>query len=239
MPNDYFKFKQFTIRQSACSMKVGTDGVLLGAWVAVEAAARRILDVGTGTGLIALMLAQRSPLAQVDAVEVDAAAASQARENAKSSPWAARLNIMHQDFNHFAGRATSRYDLLVSNPPYFSRSLTSPDSRRTAARHTGLLLHEDLIGGSLQLLSERGKLAVVMPCAEGNIFVAQAEKAGLHCNRKLHVAAKKGRPAMRLLMELSRSSAALDEQHLCIEDSALHSFTPEYQALTKEFYLKF
>ena len=220
-------------------MKVGTDGVLLGAWVTVEAAARRILDVGAGTGLIAIMLAQRSPLAQIDAVEVDEAAAAQARQNAECSPWASRLNIVHQNFNDFARTATSRYDLIVSNPPYFKKSLTSPNRRRTTARHTEDLLHEELISGSLRLLSERGKLAVIMPCAEGNIFIALAANAGLYCRRKLNVFTKKGCPAKRLLMEFSRSKQPLCEQNLYIETTAPSSFTAEYQTLTRDFYLKF
>jgi len=239
MPNDFFKFKQFTIRQNACPMKVGTDGVLLGAWVNVEETTLRILDVGTGTALIAIMLAQRSPLAQIDAVEVDEAAAAQAKQNAESSPWASRLNIVHQNFNDFARNSTSRYDLIVSNPPYFKQSLASPDKGRTTARHTEKLLHEELISGSLNLLAEQGKLAVVMPCVEGNIFIALAEKAGLYCHRKLNVSTKKDRPVKRLLMEFSRSKEKLEEQNLYIENSDPSSFTAEYQALTKDFYLKF
>jgi len=237
--NDFFRFKQFTIYQNTCSMKVGTDGVLLGAWVSVAEAAQRILDVGTGTGVIAIMLAQRSPQARIDAVEIDKAAAAQARQNAESSPWASRLSVFHQDFNDFASSAASRYDLIVSNPPYFNRSLTSPDSRRTTARHTAELLHEELLCGSLQLLNPQGRLAVVMPYVEGNVFVALAAGAGLYCHRKLNVSTKKDRPAKRLLMEFSRSKARLDEQSLYIEGNALSSFTAEYRALTKDFYLKF
>ncbi len=239
MPNDYFKFKQFTIRQNACSMKVGTDGVLLGAWVKVEENPPRILDVGTGTGLIALMLAQRSPQSQVDAVEVDEAAAAQAKQNAEGSPWASRVGIFRQDFNDFAKRAAQRYDLIVSNPPYFKQSLTSPDSGRTLARHAEELLHEDLLRGALRLLAPLGRLAVVMPYVEGNVFIALAANEGLYCNRKLNVSTKKDRPTKRLLLEFSRSRARLDEQSLHIESSALNSFTSEYQALTKDFYLKF
>ncbi len=239
MPNDYFKFKQFTIHQDACPMKVGTDGVLLGAWVNVDEAPQRILDVGTGTGLIAIMLAQRVATAQIDGVEIDEDAAQQARQNAEASPWAPRLNTIHQNFNAFASKKTSRYDLIVSNPPYFKQSLTSPDSGRTTARHAEELLHEELIHGSARLLTPQGRLAVVMPYVEGNIFIALAAKAGLYCNRKLNVSTKKDRPTKRLLMEFSRNKEKLDEQTLYIENSALNSFTSEYQALTKDFYLRF
>jgi len=239
MPNDFFKFKKFTIRQNACPMKVGTDGVLLGAWVNVEKTAQRILDVGTGTGIIAIMLAQRSPLAQIDAIEIDEVAAAQARQNTESSPWASRLNIVHQNFNDFARNTTLRYDLVVSNPPYFKQSLTSPDKGRTTARHTEELLHEELISGSLHLLAEYGKLAVVMPYVEGNVFIALAAGAGLYCNRRLNVCTKKDRPVKRLLMEFSHSKEKLEEQTLYIENSVPNSFTAEYQAMTKDFYLKF
>jgi len=220
-------------------MKVGTDGVLLGAWVNIAETTHHILDVGTGTGVIAIMLAQRAPQARIDAVEIDEATAAQARRNAESSPWASRLNVFHQDFNDFVNSAASRYDLIVSNPPYFKQSLTSPDSARTTARHTEELLHEELLCGSLQLLNPQGKLAVVMPYVEGNVFIALAANAGLYCNRKLNVSTKKDRPTKRLLMEFSRSKARLDEQNLYIESNALNSFTAEYRALTKDFYLKF
>ncbi len=239
MPNDFFKFKQFTIRQNACSMKVGTDGVLLGAWVGTDEQPQRILDVGTGTGLIAIMLAQRTAAAQVDAVELDQDAALQAKQNAESSPWAERISILHQNFNDFARLSTSRYDLIISNPPYFRQSLASPDSGRTIARHAEELQHEELIKGSIQLLNPQGKLAVVMPYVEGNIFIALAAKAGLYCNRKLNISTKKSKPVKRLLLEFSRSKEKLDEQNLFVENSTLNSFTSEYQALTKDFYLKF
>ncbi|MDR2937334.1 MAG: methyltransferase [Prevotellaceae bacterium] len=239
MPNDFFKFKQFTIRQNACSMKVGTDGVLLGAWVNAGENMQRILDIGTGTGVIAIMLAQRFLQAKIDAVEVDEAAANQALENVKSSPWNSRLNIFHQKFNEFANSANQRYDLIVSNPPYFLNSLTSPNSGRTTARHAEELQHEELIIGSLKLLSEQGKLAVIMPYVEGNIFIALAAKSGLFCNRKLNVSTKKDRPTKRLLMEFSRSKTKLDEENLYIENTTLNSFTDEYKELTKDFYLRF
>jgi tRNA1Val (adenine37-N6)-methyltransferase len=239
MPNDFFNFKQFTIRQNACAMKVGTDGVMLGAWVSVDTQPQRILDVGTGTGLIALMLAQRTAAAQVDAVEVDQEAARQAQQNAENSPWAERITVLHQNFNDFARLSTSRYDLIVSNPPYFRQSLASPDSGRTLARHAEELRHEELIKGTAQLLNLHGKLAVVMPYVEGNIFIALAAKSGLYCNRKLNVSTKKGKPVKRLLLEFSRNKEKLDEQNLYIENNALNSFTNEYKLLTKDFYLNF
>jgi tRNA1Val (adenine37-N6)-methyltransferase len=240
MPRDFFQFKQFAIRQSCCSMKVGTDGVLLGAWVGVNAGqAQRMLDVGCGTGLIAIMLAQRAPLAQVDAVEVEEMACRQALQNAIDSGWKSRLRFVHGDFNALAQCSTTRYDLIVSNPPYFKRSLLSPNEKRNAARHANELMHEDLIRGSASLLAERGRLAVVLPYVEGNVFIALAANAGLYCARKLNVATKRGKPVKRLLMEVAQEKGKLDEQNLFIEDSLPSSYTDDYKRLTKDFYLKF
>ncbi|MDR0567144.1 MAG: methyltransferase [Prevotellaceae bacterium] len=240
MPRDYFQFKQFTIRQSCCTMKVGTDGVLLGAWVNVDGGqAQRLLDVGCGTGLIAIMLAQRAPLAQVDAVEVEEMAYRQAMQNAVDSGWESRLRLFHGSFNELAQRSPVRYDLIVSNPPYFKQSLLSPNEKRNAARHANELTHEGLIGGSLRLLAEHGRLAVVLPYVEGCVFIALAASAGLYCARKLNVSTKRGKPVKRLLMELSRKKQPLDEQNLYIEDAPPNSYTSEYKALTKDFYLRF
>jgi tRNA1Val (adenine37-N6)-methyltransferase len=240
MPRDFFQFKRFTIRQSRCSMKVGTDGVLLGAWVNVDTAqAQQALDVGCGTGLIAIMLAQRAPLAQVDAVEVEELACRQAAQNAADSGWKSRIRIFHGNFNELAQRSPVRYDLIVSNPPYFKQSLLSPNEKRNAARHANGLTHEDLIGGSLRLLAAHGRLAVVLPYVEGNVFIALAASAGLYCARKLNVSTKRGKPVKRLLMELSQERVALDEQNLYIENALLNSYTDEYKALTKDFYLRF
>ncbi|MDR2814599.1 MAG: methyltransferase [Prevotellaceae bacterium] len=221
-------------------MKVGTDGVLLGAWVNVNAGrAQRMLDVGCGTGLIAIMLAQRAPLAQVDAVEVEEMAYRQATQNAIDSGWKSRLQLFHCDFNTLAQRSPTRYDLIVSNPPYFKRSLLSPNEKRNAARHANELTHENLISGSARLLAEHGRLAVALPYVEGNVFIALAANAGLYCVRKLNVSTKRGKPVKRLLMELSQEKMKLDEQSLYIEDNHLNSYTDEYKALTKDFYLKF
>lgn len=240
MSRDFFQLKQFTIRQSCCTMKVGTDGVLLGAWVNVHVGqAQRLLDVGCGTGLIALMLAQRAPLAQVDAVEVEEMACRQAMQNAADSGWQSRLRFFHGSFNELAQRSPIRYDLIVSNPPYFRRSLLSPNEKRNTARHANELTHEDLIGGSARLLAERGRLAVVLPYVEGNVFIALAANAGLYCTRKLNVSTKRGKPVKRLLMELSREKQKLDEQNIFIENALPNSYSDEYKALTKDFYLRF
>jgi tRNA1Val (adenine37-N6)-methyltransferase len=221
-------------------MKVGTDGVLLGAWVNIDVRqSPLLLDVGCGTGLVALMLAQRAPLAQVDAVEIEELACRQAIQNAIDSGWESRLHFFHRDFNELAQHSSVRYDLIVSNPPYFTHSLLSPNEKRNAARHAKELTHEGLIAGSIRLLAEQGRLAVVLPYVEGNVFIALAANAGLYCIRKLNVATKKGKPVKRLLLELSRERKTLDEQHLYIENDLPSSYTDEYRELTKDFYLKF
>ena len=160
MSNPFFQFKQFTIRHDKCAMKVGTDGVLLGAWAGTESCSR-ILDVGTGTGLIALMLAQRSK-AVVDAIDIDADACLQAQENAESSLFAGRINVFHSDLVDFAQASTHLYDLIVSNPPYFVDSLKCPNLQRNTARHTDTLTLEDLLQYSRKLLAPQGRIARAM-----------------------------------------------------------------------------
>jgi tRNA1Val (adenine37-N6)-methyltransferase len=232
------RFKQFTILQEKTAMKVGTDGVLLGAWASVDNAAR-ILDVGTGTGLIALMLAQRNSSAAIDAVEVEQNAYEQATENVQNSPWASRINVIHSDFGAFSQQAQQQYNLIVSNPPYFSSSLLPPDAQRTAARHTTELSHHELLENSLRLLTPHGTLSVILPYVEGNIFIALAANAGLRCCRKTNVATRKGSVTKRLLLEFSREQKKIQENTLYIRDAEKDSFTCQYKELTKEFYLKF
>ncbi|MEE4197513.1 MAG: tRNA1(Val) (adenine(37)-N6)-methyltransferase [Bacteroidales bacterium] len=237
MANDYFKFKQFVVYQERCAMKVGTDGVLLGAWAGVENA-NRILDVGTGTGLIALMLAQRSN-ASIDALEIDARACAQALENINHSPWAERIHVIHQSFQDFSEKNAAKYDLIVSNPPYFQNSLTTPDARRTQARHNTDLQLDDLIGGTLQCLAPTGTLSLILPYLEGNLLIAGAAEKGLYCVRKTNVLPKPGRKPKRLLLEFQRNKKPLFEQNLVIEVSKRHQYSDDYKALTRDFYLNF
>ncbi|MDR3296872.1 MAG: methyltransferase [Prevotellaceae bacterium] len=238
--SSFFRFKQFSICHDQCAMKVNTDGVLLGAWVRVDAAhSQRVLDVGTGSGLIAIMLAQRCPSAQIDAVELDESSCRQAVQNAASCPWSERLHMVCADFNIFAQQADMRYDLIVSNPPYFSQSLCSPDVQRNAVRHNLSLEHDDLVMRSKNLLTPQGRLALVLPYVEGSVLVAHAATFGLYCCRKLNVSTKKGRPPKRLLLELSAERQPCDEQDFFIENEALNSYTEAYKILTGDFYLNF
>jgi tRNA1Val (adenine37-N6)-methyltransferase len=238
MSNDYFRFKQFTIRQSQAAMKVGVDSVLLGAWTDVSQA-NRVLDVGTGTGLLALMLAQRiaKPDVQIDAVEIDANACLQARENVAASQWHRQISIYCDDFKHFALQTKQQYDLLISNPPYFSHSLKSFDSRRCLARHNDSLLFSELVAGAAKLLMPEGKMAVALPIHEADSFTTQATQHGLSVCRRLFIRSTPAKSPYRLLLELSDRKFPATEQHLCICD-AQQAFTAEYTKLTQAFYLK-
>ncbi|MDR1666658.1 MAG: methyltransferase [Bacteroidales bacterium] len=237
MSHDFFAFKQFTVRQSMAAMKVGEDGVLLGAWTNVLQA-KRILDVGTGTGLLALMLAQRQPSAQIDAVDIDAAACMQARQNIADSPWKERISVVCDDFGHFARYSAARYDLIVSNPPYFSHSLKSPDRQRSLARHADSLSLSVLTDGAARLLSADGKIAVVLPATEARAWAEKYLSLGWSACRMLHVRTTPSKPFSRLLLELSRTETSLTENKLTVKNGT-DSFTDEYKALTRAFYLKF
>lgn len=219
-------------------MKVGIDGVMLGAWANIENAAN-ILDVGTGTGLIAIMLAQRNANASIDAVEIDGMACEQAMENAANCMWKERINIIHGKFQTFANIVQKRYDLIVSNPPYFIASLQSPEMQRTVARHSTLLNQDDLLSGIAKILAEKGKFCAIFPYIEANIFIAKAAAINIFCNKKTNVKPNYEKPVKRILLEFSRDKQKLSETTICIETDERHNYSNEYKALTKDFYLKF
>ncbi len=237
MANEYFHFKQFSINQDKCAMKVGTDGVLLGAWVET-ASVRSFLDVGTGTGLIALMLAQRSN-AVIDAIEIDTSACIQARENVQASPWADRIKVYHSSFKEYMYHASVRYDYIVSNPPYFERSLHALDSSRSVARHDRKFNMEEFIIGSFNLLSGRGRLSMIVPYTSGTHIVETAAEIGLFLNRSMKIRPVPGKTYKRIMMEFSRQQESVSEEELIIEAGKRHNYSPEYRALTREFYLAF
>jgi tRNA1Val (adenine37-N6)-methyltransferase len=232
-----FHFKQFSIAQQSAAMKVNTDGVLLGAWAEV-ANARHILDVGAGTGVIALMLAQRNATAIIDAVEIDERSAQQARENVQNSRWSHRITVYGQSFQAFARQCAARYDLVVSNPPYFSNALLPPSEMRMLARHTGELPHEELLCGAKNILQPAGALCVVLPLSEGTAFMARAAAHQLFCTRQTTVYSRADKPPKRLLLHFSATPAVLKKEEMIIH-CADGGFTPEYRALTEAFYLKF
>lgn len=237
MANSFFRFKQFTVNQERCAMKVGTDGVLLGAWCDVSCASE-ILDVGTGTGLIALMLAQRNSSAKICGIEIDNDAAKQALENVNGSPWSDRVKIENVSFQDFTLSTERSFDLIVSNPPYFCNSLKNPDGRKSTARHTDDLPFEDLLECSAKLLKNNGKLAVVLPVTEGNLFVKLAGNVGLSCSKRVEVCPKPNSDPKRLLLEFTKSKTETKTDTLVIETETRHCYSPEFKNLTKDFYLK-
>ena len=215
-------------------MKVGTDGVLLGAWTKVNHA-KNILDIGTGTGLIALMLAQKSN-AQVDAIEIDRNACMQAKENFENSKWSSRLKAHHISLQEFMQSAQTRYDIIVSNPPFFSDAFKAPDQARNLARHAEQALSfEDLLAGVTTLLNPGGKFFIILPSKEGMQFVKLASSTGLYVHEMLHVKTRPGKQEKRLLICFGFDRKSIMESELQIHEDGL-GFTQDYMRLTEEFY---
>jgi tRNA1Val (adenine37-N6)-methyltransferase len=235
MANNYFKFKQFTIHQEKCAMKVGTDGVLLGAWANCENA-NQVLDIGTGTGLIALMIAQRSQ-ASIDAIEIDENACLQAHENFQKSPWSSRITLVHQSFQDYAEETNKKYDLIVSNPPYFQNSLYAPNEQRTKARHNRELELSDILEGASKLLTNDGTLSIILPYIEGVMFIANAAEKGLYCVRQTNVLPTPKASVKRLLLEFQKHKKTFVDQDLVIELDNRHEYSDNYKNLTKDYYL--
>jgi tRNA1Val (adenine37-N6)-methyltransferase len=236
MSNDSFSFKHFTIQQGSSAFKVGTDGVLLGATAGIPGA-KKILDIGTGTGLVALMLAQRSE-AEIVALEPDYDSYIEACSNVNNSKWSMRIKVFNSRLQDYLP-GEEKFDLIVTNPPYFADSLKSPDPRRTAARHNDSLTSDEILKGAVRLMKEDGKLQLIMPYAEGNIFIAEAQGYGLYCNNVIKIKPLPSAEIRRLILTFSRQRLKTSEKFLTIEHGKRHEFTEEYINLTKEFYLKF
>lgn len=236
MANPYFKFKKFTVWHDKCAMKVGTDGALLGAWAHVEQT-KRVLDIGTGTGLIALMLAQRSQ-ATVDAIDIDADACQQARENIASSPFVDRINVHHIPLAAYAPLHKGAYDLVVSNPPYFIDSMKCPDRKRNTARHTDTLLLPDLLHDCRELLAPGGHMALILPYDQREIVLRTSQENGLSLSEEVAVSPIASAKPKRWLVEFTTEEVDTPRRsHLSIETEH-HHYTVEFTALVKDFYLK-
>lgn len=231
-----FRFKQFSVNDEASSMKVGTDAVLLGAWVGLDSAFK-LLDVGTGCGIIALMVTQRSG-AFVDAVDIDEASVSEARQNFAGSPWQERLHALLVNFIDFAATGSQKYDHIISNPPYFHRSLKAPDPVRCKARHDDELPAPGFFASSLKLLAPGGKISLVLPSAAFPVWKQEADQHQLHCIRATSVISKEGKVPYRLLATFGCGSFGLNADTLTIH-RADGTFTDQYRNLTKDFYLAF
>ena len=239
MPNDYFQFQQFRIEQGACAMKVSTDACLLGA-VADLAGATRLLDIGTGTGLLALMAAQRHATAEIDAVEIDAAAAAQAAANVAASPWASRIRVHAQGLAEFAATQPAPFSHIICNPPFFRQSLRSPNAARSTARHeaAGALTYAQLARFATDYLSPDGVLTVLLPPPEMQAFAAIAAKAGLHAATRLVVRHREGSRPLRHITAFIRRDGKVEETELTVrapEDESAYS--PEFRQRLAGFYL--
>ncbi|ASV29682.1 tRNA1(Val) (adenine(37)-N6)-methyltransferase [Maribacter cobaltidurans] len=235
--NKPFKFKQFTVHQDRCGMKIGTDGVLLGAWTAVEQELESILDIGAGTGIISLMLAQRSDAPTIDAIEIDADAYEQCVDNFEASPWGNRLYCYHAGLDEFVDEIDDRYDLIISNPPFYSEAVASGDVSRDLARQNSALPFKELLQAVSILLSDSGIFSVIIPYKEETEFLKMAANFGLFPKRVTHIRGHMKTPFKRSLIEFSRTKEAVVAYELTIEKER-HSYTQEYIDLTQDFYLK-
>ena len=235
MSNIFFRFKQFTVFHDSCAMKVGTDGVLLGAWTNVSKRTN-ILDVGTGTGLIALMLAQRNKDACIYAIDIDESCVLQAQRNIENSSFAQQIDVEKKSFQEYAATTNNRYDLIVSNPPYFQNSLKSPSNSRNHARHNDSLSFFEIISQGASLLNEDGRIVLILPHEFKKQLLKHAGTVELFANRITNVFPLPHKSAKRLLIELGLQDNVCVEDNLTIELSR-HHYTDEFKALTKTFYL--
>ena len=233
MPNPYFSFKKFTVYHDKCAMKVGTDGVLLGAWTNVNTS-QKILDIGTGSGLVALMLAQRCE-ASITAIDIDSEAVEQTKINIEASNWKDRMEVFHTDLCNFSPQY--QFDTIVSNPPYFVDSLKCDDTQRNTARHNDTLTSEQLFGNVSQMLCQEGEFSLIIPFEQTDSAISIAEKYELYPTRHTRIITRPGLPPKRSLLAFKKHPEKYMPQDLVIELER-HVYSAEYIALTKEFYLK-
>ncbi|MBA6151581.1 tRNA1(Val) (adenine(37)-N6)-methyltransferase [Gelidibacter maritimus] len=243
-----FNFKQFTIKQDRCAMKIGTDSVLLGAWTSLDSNPYSILDIGAGTGILALMLAQRSGAVAmsaeiIDAIEIDDAAYEQCVENFEASPWGDRLFCYHAALEEFVKEHSDdesdseKYDLIVSNPPFFLNTYKSDNEQRDLARFVDAMPFRQLVESVSKLLSPQGSFSVVIPFSEEKEFIVLASKEHLYPNQILRVKGTPQSEIKRSLIQFSFQETSVQPKELIIE-TARHHYTEDYIALTKDFYLK-
>ena len=237
MSNSWFHFKQFTVQQEHAAMKVGTDGVLLGAWVSVPGPGSRVLDVGTGTGLIALMISQRTSSVAVDAVEIDPLSARQAEENFQHSPWKEKIRCFQSSFQEFSIQSENQYDLIVCNPPFFSKSSLAPSVEKNLARHDDSLSLEDIFRCAVPLMKKTTIISLILPAQRENKAMDLMRKYHLNCKRLTWVKPLPGKPAKRILLECSPSETSPIEDELTIETELRHRYTEDFNKLIEAFYL--
>ena len=236
MSKDHFEFRHFIVRQDRCAMKVGTDGTLLGAWAEMAVGEGRVLDIGTGTGLIALMMAQRYPACWVKAIDIDPEACLQAARNVEESPFADRIEVILADVADFT--AEERFDAIVSNPPYFQSSLECPDSQRTTARHTSSLSYASLISSAFRLLKDDGRFSLIIPDDCLSSLMAEIHLAGFFVSRHWSVRTTPAKPPKRHLIEITKHP--VDEINIkdCVLQISSGERSPWYRELTRDFYIR-
>ena len=232
-----FKFKQFTVQQDQCAMKIGTDSVLLGAWTPLDTNPFSVLDIGAGTGVLSLMLAQRSNAQVIDALEIDELAYEQCVDNFETSPWADRLFCYHADLAEFTEEIEDKYDLIISNPPFYSEDYKTENTQRDLARFTDALPFNHLVDSVSQLLSRDGVFTVVIPFKEEANFIKLASEVNLFPNKIMRVKGSDASEIKRSLLAFSFSESDIKIETLVIEIER-HQYTEDYIALTQDFYLK-
>ncbi len=231
-----FQFKQFSVDDALCAMKVGTDGVLIGAWADV-AGAKRVLDMGTGSGIIALMVAQRNQEAMVEAIDIDEGAVAQAQRNVDASPWSDRISIYQADASTYAPQHS--FDHIVSNPPFFTTTLVSPDERRAMARHCSTLIYDDIVATAERLLTLGGRLSLILPPSEAAEF-RRVAFSRLWLSRQMDVSSHRGDVPKRTMMEFRLCEEPLMPRVTAMEIYADGgAYSDKYRELTAEYYLKF
>lgn len=234
-----FQFKQFTVQQDRCAMKVGTDGIMLGAWAEVDTAGT-ILDIGAGTGIIALMLAQRTSEAKIHGIDIDGVACAQASSNFEAAPWKDRLSIIQESIQDYARTTRTTYDLIASNPPFFSGGTFGMKEERAIARQTVRMPHGDLLIAVRQLLAENGRFCMVLPYLEGLRFQERAQEYHLFCTKVTEVHPRATMPVNRLLMQFEQEEKPAVTNQLIIRDNENEgSYTEAYRELLQDFLLKF
>lgn len=236
MPQDFFQFKQFTVRQGRCAMKVSTEACVLGGLCAQEASPTGILDIGAGTGLLSLMLAQAFPEANIEAVEIEAAAFAQCQENFAESPWANRLQVHLADIAAF--RPAQPYDFIVSNPPFYDKHLPSSQAARQIALHTDTLPFEVLAAALATLLAPQGQAAVLLPLQAASTFGALAMEAGLYCQKRVYLYQYEGRSKpFREVSFWGKQQVSPTEEHLFFKNHNQSHYSEDFKVLLKAYYL--
>ena len=235
--DEAFRFKQFKVSHMKSSMKVGVDSVLLGAWASKEG--KKMLDVGTGCGLLSLMIAQRNPEIEITAIDIDEDSIDEARQNFKNSLWNNRIDAFRISFQDLCSSGVEKYDLIISNPPYFNSGVTNLDSKRKLARHQGELTPELLIRDSRQILSGTGKLSMILPSDIWDEVKVNLKSIDLSLARICHVFTREGKKSKRILLEFSKDSKiSCEETELILKDGD-NKETESYLELCKDFYINF